>query len=487
MKKLLCLVLLLAASTAVQAQSTCAATDMNRFAAVLAGDAFGHGSFHIDEERGLLTYHIDASNLSNASGARLVRAGADVLDLIVNDQSFESGVLEGTVAPPAGVLDALLSNPSAYSLEVTAGARAMRGRLNGRGGVLMVGPLDMPSSASAKIKSDVASNATGIFTLEFVDDDPNADDVRVDFDLMTDSVDGFDTASVVLVGDGLSEDILDLVSMQGFTGGRLHGEARISRDELARVVADPSRYHVEFRSPNDGLFSGAMAEAVTTFIPAFGRARNANGNQFSSDLRLYNPGSTAQNVFVQFFPAGATDSLAAHSAIIRLEPGQSRTIDDAVPALFGNMSTMGALRVVAGKQVVADSEIGNGNAAMGQFIPGLASCSAVTNGVLTSLNASQSANGFRTNVLIGNPGAHSAVAHFELRNDQGRVLDSRLMTIPAHAQMLMPLGNLFRGAASDLRNVVLTMHADTPLFLGSSLVQNGTGEARFHSARDLGQ
>lgn len=88
-----------------------------------------------------------------------------------------------------------------------------------------------------------------------------------------------------------------------------------------------------------------MGRAVTTFIPAFGRARNASGNQLSSDLRLYNPGSKAANVIIQFFPAGATEALAEHAAVIRLEPGQSRVIDDAVPALFGSSAGMGALRV----------------------------------------------------------------------------------------------------------------------------------------------
>jgi hypothetical protein len=491
--KTLCTIFLLAAAVlaapASHAQSTCAAADPNRFAAVLTGDAFGHASFLVDEESGVLSYRIDAARLPGVTGARIQRAGTDVLDLIPNDETVVDGVLESRISPPAAVLHELAANPNAFSLEVTSMSGAMRGRLNGRGGVLMVGPLDMAGGGgSAKVRPDVAANATGIFTLGFVDDDPSSGDVRVDFDLMTDSVEGFDTASVVLVGPELSEDILDLVSADGFTGGRLSGSARISRQELARIVDNPSAYWVEFRSPDDGLFSGSMGRAVTTFIPAFGRAQNASGNQLSSDLRLYNPGSKATNVIVQFFPAGATEPLADHAAVIRLEPGQSRVIDDAVPALFGSSAGMGALRVVTAAPVVADSEIGDHVRSLGQFIPGLPQCGATTDGVLTSLAASQSASGFRTNVLLGNPGAHSAIAHFELRNEQGRLLDSRVMTIPAYAQMLMPLGGangLFRNASGDVRNAVLTMHADTPLFLGSSLVQNGTGEARFHPAREI--
>ena len=70
----------------------------------------------------------------------------------------------------------------------------------------------------------------------------------------------------------------------------------------------------------------------------------------------------------------------------------------------------------------------------------------------------------------------------------GGVLDSTTLTIPAHAQMLLPLGGangLFHHAANELRNAVATMHADTPLFLGASLVQNGSGDARFSVARSI--
>ncbi|HEX8407930.1 MAG TPA: hypothetical protein VF883_03630 [Thermoanaerobaculia bacterium] len=489
--KNICTIILLACAVltaqAVHAQSTCEASDPNRLAAVLSGNGPGHGSLHIDGDT--LSYRVHAGSLTGITGAHIQRNGVNVVNLMANNQTFAGGVLKGSVSAAGSLLDELLANPGAFSLNVTSVSGSMQGRLNGRGGVLLVGPLDMDGGSSAnKVRSDVASNATGIYTLSFVDDDPSSDGVRVDFDVMTDSIDGFDTATVVLVGEGISEDVLDLVSVQGFNGGRLHGSVRLSRAELARIVANPSGYHLQFRSPNDGMFSGAMAEAVTTFIPAFGRARNADGNQLSSDLRLYNPGSRATNAIVQFFPAGATEPLAGNTAVIRLEPGQSRLIDDAVPTLFGSSAGMGALRIVSGSTVVADSEIGNGHAGMGQFIPGLASCGAVTDGVLTSLAASRAANGFRTNVLLGNPGAHSAIAHFELRDEQGRLLDSRLMSIPAHAQMLMPLSGangLFRNAGGEVRNAVLTMHADTPLFLGSSLVHNGSGVARFQSARDV--
>jgi hypothetical protein len=488
--KNICTTILLACAVftaqAVHAQSICETSDPNRLAAVLTGNATGHAAFLIDENT--ISYRVDAGNLSGIAGARIQRNGVNVIDLMSNDQSFAGGVLKGSVSAAGSLLEELLANPNAFSLSVTSASGSMQGRLNGRGGVLLVGPLDMDGGSSAnKVRSDVASNATGIYTLSFVDDDPSSDGVRVDFDVMTDSLDGFDTATVVLIGEGISEDILDLVSVQGFTGGRLHGSVRLSREELARIVANPSGYHLQFRSPDDGMFSGAMGEAVTTFIPAFGRARNANGNQLSSDLRLYNPGSSATNVIIQFFPAGATEPLAGNTAVIRLEPGQSRVIDDAVPTLFGSSAGMGALRIVAASQIVADSEIDNGKAGFGQFVGGLGSCSAVASGVLTSLTANQSANGFRTNVLLGNPGAHAAVAYFELRDEQGRLLDSRTMNVPAYAQMLMPLGGangLFVNAG-EVRNAVLTMHADTPLFLGGSLVQNGTGEARFNAARRI--
>lgn len=488
------------AAPLAQAQPACAASNPDHFAAVLTGsNAVGWADFVIDRERDLVSYRIDASRLSGVTGARIQRAsGADAVDLIANDQYFLKGVLEGTVSPAGSLVDEIYSNPSAFSVRVTSASGSMRGRLNGRGTVLMAGTLATAGGSSVKVRPDVAANATGVFSIGFVDDDPSANDVRVDFDVMTDSIDGMDTTSLVLVAGDSTSDILDLVTAAGLVDGRLHGSVRLSRDELARIIANPSGYHLQFRSNNDGLFSGEMGEAVTTFIPAFGRTQNAYGNHFSSDLRLYNPGNEPANVFIQFFPAGATEPLAGNVAVIRLEPNQSRVIGDAVPALFGSTAGMGSLRIVSSAQVVADSEIlddvpsGNRvgsnshNAPMGQFVSGLGACNSVTHGLLTSLAANQS---FRTNVIVGNPGTRAAVAHFELRDEQGRLLDSRTMTLPAHGQMLLPLtgaNGLFHNAGGNLRNVTLTMHADTPLFLGSSLVENGTGEARFNAARDIG-
>lgn len=491
----------LLAAPAVHAQSTCEASDPSRLAAVMTGTAVGHAIFSVDRNGGQLFYRVDASRLADVTGASIQRAGVDVLDLVANDQLFVDGVLEGVISPSRSILEELYANPAAFSIRVTSESGSMRGQLNGRGTVLMSGSLAMAAGSSAKVKPDVASNAMGVFSVGFVDDDPAAGDVRVDFDVLTDSIDGMDTASLVLVDGDATTDVLDLVTAEGLVNGRLHGSVRLRRQELERIVENPGGYQLQFRSPNDGLFSGELTEAVTTFIPAFGRSRNASGHQFSSDLRLHNPGPKPANVFIQFYPAGATKPLAGSTAVVRLEPNQSRVISDAVTTLFGSAAGMGSLRIVTSAQVIADSEIvesappsasriqtNSHNPRMGQFIGGIGNCDAVTHGVLTSLAASNADGGLRTNILLGNPGVRPAFAHFELRDALGRLLDSTSMNIPAHAQMLMPLAGahgLFHRAAGELGNVTLTMYADTPLFLGSSLIQNGTGLSRFDAARDV--
>lgn len=493
-------------------QRVCDAADANQFASVLTGDqepaggpsnAAGFAAFTIDRDTDLLTYRIEAGNLTGISGAHIHRGtfgvpGPVLIDLMTND-GFEDGVLEGSVSANGALLDQIFADPGAFFVNVHTPEfpqGAIRGQLNGRGLTLMAGDFLMPGASALN-----SSARHGVFSLGFVDDNPSGHDVRVDFDMMTEGVTDFDSA-VIREGNGTSIDDTDLLELDtddGLVNGRVHGSVRMSRTDFAQVIANPSGFHVQFRSPTDGTLNGALGEALTTFVPIFGRTEDAFGNLFNSDLRLFNPGNRTVNVFIQFFPAGATDALAGHTALVRLAPGEAQTISDAMQTLFGRSRGVGALRIVTSAQVLVDSEVRDGltendlqtsshNPRFGQFVSGIASCHATTNGVLTSLSAGQSIEDFRTNLLLTNPSTRTALARFELRDAQGRLIDTRTQRVGGNQGVLLPINGasgMFRNANGTVKNGIVTMTADTPLFFGASVIRTGSGEARFMEARDV--
>lgn len=134
-------------------------------------------------------------------------------------------------------------------------------------------------------------------------------------------------------------------------------------------------------------------------------------NNFHSDMRVYNGGSTSVTVTPAYYPQGGGAPTTA--AAFSVAPGEVKAFDNVLPTLFNRTSTGGSvvLTTNTASSLVATGRtytIGDQNATFGQFIPGVTPKEGVGAGdrPLQILQLEQSQN-FRSNLglaeLTGNP------------------------------------------------------------------------------------
>jgi hypothetical protein len=91
-------------------------------------------------------------------------------------------------------------------------------------------------------------------------------------------------------------------------------------------------------------------------LPIAGRATGADGRLFLTALWLTNPSEQdAVDVTLVFHPSNET--LPAHTSAMHLEPGQTRVADPVGADILGMPEALGALRVVATRDVLAAARV----------------------------------------------------------------------------------------------------------------------------------
>ncbi|MCU1350195.1 MAG: hypothetical protein JWO56_3225 [Acidobacteria bacterium] len=154
----------------------------------------------------------------------------------------------------------------------------------------------------------------------------------------------------------------------------------------------------------------ALISANRYVVP--GIADLIGGNNFHSDLRIYNGGSVAARVSATFYPQNNGTVTAAPSAIT-IAPGETKAFDNVLPSLFNVTRTGGSvvLTTDAPSSLVATARTYTNapdGGTFGQFIPGVTSKDGVGLGErpMQILQLEESAQ-FRSNVglaeLTGNP------------------------------------------------------------------------------------
>jgi hypothetical protein len=161
----------------------------------------------------------------------------------------------------------------------------------------------------------------------------------------------------------------------------------------------------------------AVAPAQPTTISATryvvpGIADLPGTNNFHSDVRIFNGGSTTANVTATYYPQGGGTPVAAVSSI-SVGPNEIKPFDNILPGLFNVTGSGGAIVLTTSSpsSLVTTARTytnADGGGTFGQFIPGVTSTEGVGAGerALQILQLEQSPR-FRSNVglseLTGNP------------------------------------------------------------------------------------
>jgi hypothetical protein len=162
------------------------------------------------------------------------------------------------------------------------------------------------------------------------------------------------------------------------TVGRNTGIAAVAFIALL-VLAPPAR--------------GAVHPAIELFLPSVAHAAGAlPGSEFHTDVWIYNPGDVPASVTVSFHFRGPNPAPSPEPAVLDVNAGEVREIDDAVLSLFGLSSAVGGLRLLATQPVAVTSRIydvavqgSNGTGTAGQFFAAASLDDAIPAGASTDV------------------------------------------------------------------------------------------------------
>jgi hypothetical protein len=290
---------------------------------------------------------------------------------------------------------------------------------------------------------------------------------------------------------------------QPFTNGVSSGMITgIAASVLADIVANPPGFYFNIHDADfpGGAIRGQLRAAPGTFaptviyIPVTVKATGAHGENFVEHVRILNRAATAANVAVDFFASSAAGLPGpTATANFTIAAGQQLVLNDILGTNFG-VTGIGALRVTADRDVIAEGIILNdkrssGAGTYGFFIHGLAIEAVCRFGTLPVLSQASAADvssgiGFRTNVGYFNPNAFPVTATFNARRtSDGSSLGMVTVTIPAFSHAQFPVFSLINTvAASDQKQddfyISYTVSGGT-LFVYAAVADDFTGDSYY--------
>jgi hypothetical protein len=232
-------------------------------------------------------------------------------------------------------------------------------------------------------------------------------------------------------------------------------------------------------------------EATVVTIPAAASIGGVNGNEFHSDVWLFNRSSLVPASVRLRYRCLRAWSCSAAPKTLTLSPRQTLVLEDVVATIFDAPGTAGPLEISfeTGTGPVSVASRVSATSAAGVFgasVPALPANAARLKAVLVGLASSGGdlRRGSRSNAGAYNPNPEPAEVTFTLLDERGAPLGSRSLSLaPLEAVQLTP--NVFEavGAASvETRNAVLEVTATAPVFCYATVIDNTSGDAAFLTA-----
>lgn len=282
-------------------------------------------------------------------------------------------------------------------------------------------------------------------------------------------------------------------SSSAFNNGRVKGTIQLTDATLAAdIKANPGNYYVNVHSTADpgGEIRGQLAPASESDVAIAGNVTTGAGDKFVTDLRIFNPSSTAKaTALVEYLISGSGGNVnATASETVEIPPRGEAVLDDVTAA--GGLSSAGstgALRITSNTALVVTSNIYNdqrsaGKGTFGQFVPAIARGNALQRGVVLHLSNRNrdlaNPSGFRTNIGLFNPNQIAATVTLTLRDAAGTSLGTTTLTLAPLSQQQNAITSYFGSAGlSDAAALTLAFSSDQPILVYGAVNDNVSGDS----------
>ena len=271
---------------------------------------------------------------------------------------------------------------------------------------------------------------------------------------------------------------------------------------LAEIVGNPPGYYFNIHNADfpGGAIRGQLRPAPGTFaptviyLPVTLKATGARGENFVEHVRILNRATTSANVIVDFFASNAA-GLRSPTATTNLviTAGQQLVLNDILGTTFST-SGIGALRITADRDVIAEGIILNdkraqGTGTYGFFIHGLAIEAVCRFGSLPVLSQASAADitngiGFRTNIGYFNPNEFPVTVTFNARRtSDGTNFGTNTIIVPQFSHVQLPVFTMIPNVApGDLKQddfyISYTVSGGT-LFVYAAVGDDFTGDSYY--------
>jgi hypothetical protein len=245
--------------------------------------------------------------------------------------------------------------------------------------------------------------------------------------------------------------------------------------------------------PNDSSGAGAAwvfaasAPAGSWVLPSSAFRGGVNGAEFHTDVRILNLGTSAVTVIATLYDQASGTTVSASGFPVA---GRSQaSFDNVLQSLFGKTlasGSYGPIRFDSTGPIIVSSSVNNVNACgtgatSGQWLPGINATNAMTAGLIAQLAVSKSTSaGYRTNLVVMNPGSANATATVEVRAGSGVLLSSGTIgPLGANGFSQVPLdsaGTFPRVAGRTDTNLWVEFTSDQPVLAFASVINNASGD-----------